>query len=158
MLAAALTAAGWQTWRLSQERRAHATTLIEYSHQVAVLEQAARDTSEKYRRQEKQWQDAINEVANDADQQIALAQRDAADARTTGQRLREQYGRAVTALVDRAAQAPGAAGAGPAASETGRVLTDVQRRLDEAADAIAGFADQSFNAATACWAASGALE
>lgn len=85
-------------------------------------------------------------VSRDAREKTAAlvgAQRAAVDA---GERLR----RALAAL-RRGAQCPAAtSGGSPAADPTDSVLADVQRRLDEYQETVAGFADASRIAGLAC--------
>lgn len=82
---------------------------------------------------------------------LATAQRDTAAA---GERLRN----AIAALSRSPSCAGAAAGGGASADAPARVLADVQRRLDEATDRVAGFADASHIAGTACERAADAVK
>lgn len=153
LVLALLAALGWQTIRLQNERLEHAKTQLAHSKQIDTLERAARDASESNRKQEAEWQKLYREVAEDAEVKIEAAARDAGDARAAGERLRQQYAATLAALRSSATGAATAAAAGKAADEALGVLADMQRRLDEAADTIAEFADRSHAAAEAGWAA-----
>lgn len=142
---------GIQTIRLADEKADHQKALADHAKQIATLEQAARDASEKYRRMERTWQDRVKEVSDEGQSQIDTAQRHAVDARAAGERMREQYERTIAAIIRSATTAAGNASGGQAPSETASMLADMQRRLDEAADAIAEFADRSYAAAHTCW-------
>ena len=142
-----------QSVRLTGEKAQHAQTRQAFAEQIATSERAARDDTDRYREQEKQWNTALRKVADDAQEQIDLAQRDAGDARAAGERLRGQLAIALNTIRSQAARAPADAAAGQAANQTADLLADMQRQLDEAADDIAQFADRSHAAAQAGWAA-----
>jgi chromosome segregation ATPase len=148
-LAVALLAAGVQTWRLESERADHADTRAAHAKQIAALAETARQAEADARTEEQRRTAEVQKAANEADQSRRAAEADAAAARDAGERLRARLA-AITASCRAARVDPGAADAGASADATARVLADVQRRLDEAADGIARFADQSHGAGSAC--------
>lgn len=120
---------------------------------------ARRDTEQKTA-DNKALREALAEVArlktelqgisDDAKKQKDAVAAAAASARDAGERLRAAEARLRAALGQRAC--PGAvpaAGSAPADAALG-VLADVQRRLDEAAERTARFADESRIAGLAC--------
>lgn len=147
-----------QTVRLANAKTAHAQAGQQYAERIATLEQAARDASETNRVTEHNWAKAIQKVAENAHAEIETAQRDAADARTAGERLRQQHATTLAALRSAASAAPTDAGSSQAADEAIDLLADMQRRLDEATDTIATFADRAYAAAVAGWAAGEATQ
>ncbi|SNS52910.1 Protein of unknown function [Sphingomonas laterariae] len=81
-------------------------------------------------------------------QEMDGARRDAAGAVAAGDRLRAQIGGIIAAC--RTASNPAPAGGGAAAGSALDLLPELQRRLDEAADAIARHADAARAAGRAC--------
>lgn len=137
---------------------------------VGTVEAAAdkvgyeRATNEARERENKALNEAIAErdrlakelegVSRDARQKKAaldVAQRAAAD---VGERLRS----ALAALRSRAACPAAAPGGSPPTDPTERMLADVQRRLDEAQDRVARFADEAHIAGLACERAADAVK
>ena len=92
---------------------------------------------------------AVQEIANEAQKELDVARSDADAARSAGERLRDRIAQ-LTAACRATASNPDAANAGAPAEAPADLLADVQRRLDEAADGIAGFADKSSAAGKAC--------
>lgn len=88
------------------------------------------------------------EIVNEKNAEAEAARRDAAAAADAGQRLRGQINRLRAACIP--AGNPGAVPGGAATGAAGDVLADVQRRLDQAADGIAAFADAAAAAGRAC--------
>lgn len=148
-LVAALVALGVQSLRLSTERESHAQTRRAHAEQLAALAETARQAEAREREREQRWAQEREEIIHDANQREARARADLAGAADAGRRLREQIA-SLTARCRAASADPAPAGAGPAADATERVLADVQRRLDEAQDRVAGFADQAHGAGRAC--------
>ncbi|MBX3610409.1 MAG: DUF2514 family protein [Hydrogenophaga sp.] len=135
----ALGLAGLQSWRLAEEQRDHAETRESYARTLATAVQAERD-------QQQRRIAALTKEAEDAHVREQTARRDADAARTSGERLRAQ----LSAVRAAACRGAAASAPGPAADATERMLADVQRRLDEAADGIARFADLAHSAGIAC--------
>ena len=141
--------AGAQTVRLAAEESDHSMTKAEHAAQMQVLAENAREAENKARTEEQRRTAEVQKAANEADQARLTAEADAAAARTAGQRLRAQLA-ALAADYRGATGNPGAAASGTPADAAERVLADVQRRLDEAQDRVADFADRSRTAGLAC--------
>lgn len=139
-----------QTVRLSREQAAHAKTIGDHATYVAQLEHNAREAVQAAREEENRRTRAVQEIADDTQKKLEVAAADAIAARDAGERLRKQI--AILAAAGRRAAAGKAASADPvpAADATADLLADVQRRLDEAADGIAEFADRAHAAGLGC--------
>lgn len=94
------------------------------------------------------------EIAENAIRERDAARDDAVTAGAAGERLRAQVRNLTLSLASRD---PGATGSSEAANATIDLLADVQRRSDEAADAIARYADEAAVAGRACEASYEAL-
>lgn len=129
---------GYHAWAKHQQGIGYAKAQGEYQARELAAVQAAR--AEEQRRTQ-----AVQEIAHETDAALARARADHAAAVGAGQRLRQQLA-AAHAAACRAAPA----GAGLPAAAAGDLLADVQRRLDEAADAIAQHADAASAAGAAC--------
>ena len=153
LLAAALVAAmlltGVQTYRLAREQAAHADTRAQHAEHIADLERDAREAVLAARNEERRRTAEVQKSADEAHESLARARADAVAATDAGQRLRDRVA-AITATCGRAASDTGLAGSSAPAVATADLLADVQRRLDEAADGIARFADQARAAGIAC--------
>ena len=152
----ALAIAGVQTYRLSEERLAHAETSRTHAETIGRLERRAREAESAARETERRWTAAMERVVNEHQTQIDQARADADAAASAGERLRQRVAE-LTAGCRRAAGGSAVAGSGQAADATARVLADVQRRLDAAADRVARHADEARAAGLACERAYGAL-
>lgn len=147
---------GWQTMRLSdaqedlaREGEAHQRTIAKHADERTQWERESRLAVEAARAEEQRRTAAVQKEADEAKSQLAQSRRDEAAARSAGERLRQR----LAALAARACSAPGgapAADGGAAAAAAGNLLADVQRRLDEAADDLARFADAAAIAGRAC--------
>lgn len=94
---------------------------------------------------------AQSEVIHEATVQRDRARADADAARAAGQRLRDaQRAYIASALAGAARLDPAAAPGGQAAGAPADLLADLQRRVDEAADGVGRFADESHAAGRAC--------
>lgn len=140
---------GLQTWRLGNEREAHAETRAGHALLVAAAADAARAAEAAARVEEQRRIAALQEIIDDTESKLARARADAARAADVGQRLRERFS-AVASACGAGAGGAGSAGSGPTASAAAGLLADVQRRLDEAAGRLAEFADASHAAGLAC--------
>lgn len=133
-------------WGGFQRHQAHAAAAT-----LAKAEKSAADKREAdLRESQAKTQAILTEqmgVSNAANIKAARASAAAASAAAAAQRLRDGL-----AAVDgrQCAADPAAAAASGAASSPADLRTYVQRRLDEAADGIARFADQSSIAGDAC--------
>ena len=148
-LAAAVLLAGLQTYRLAREEGAHADTRAQHAEHVADLERAAREAADAARKEERRRTAEVQKAADEATQALDRARADAAAAADSGERLRAQLATFAAACRGPAGGA-GAAGHGATADSAGDLLAHVQRRLDEAADGIARYADQASTAGRAC--------
>lgn len=148
-LAVALALAGLQTYRLEVERRAHADSRSTHAVAIAALERSAREAVRSARDEEQRRTEEVQKAADEATRSLARARADAAAAADAGRRLREQIA-AVTATCRFAASDSSAAEGGAPAVSTADLLADVQRRLDEASDGIARFADAAHIAGATC--------
>lgn len=149
LLVAALLAVGLQTYRLASEQAAHADTRAQHAEHIADLERDAREAVLAARTEERRRTSEVQKAADEAHQALERARADAAAAADAGQRLRDRIA-AITATCGRAASDPGPASGSAPAVATADLLADVQRRLGEAAQGIAAFADQARTAGLAC--------
>ena len=141
--------AGVQTLRLSWEQTAHAQTREDHTEIIAGLANAARIAVEAARTEEQRRVVALQGVVDEAERDLAVARADAAAATDAGTRLRQRVAE-LTAACRRAPGDPAPPDTGPTTDPTAALLADVQRRLDEASDTIARFADESRAAGLAC--------
>jgi hypothetical protein len=152
----ALAFAGFQSVRLADERTSHATTKTKHAEQRTEWEHATRVAVEDARTEEQRRYTALQGVIDEAEQKLARANADADAASDAGERLRKR----LSELAGSCRIGPShssAPGAGQAADATGDMLADLQRRLDEAANGIAKFADSAHTAGIACQSSYGAL-
>lgn len=149
-LVAAVVAAGVQTWRLTNEQAAHAHTRATHATELQTLERTAREATEAARKEGARRLHQTLEVSHDTEHRLAQARADAVANAAAGQRLRQQIA-ALTATCGGVRPGDSApASAGEAADATADLLAYVQRRLDDAADGIAGFADEAHARGLAC--------
>lgn len=142
--------AGLQTCRLSEEKREHAETVAAWATDRADRERETRKAVQAARDEEKRRAAEVQKAADDvAQQNLAQARADADAAADAGERLRAQLAK-LTSSCGRPAGNPAAAGVGAPAQSSADLLADVQRRLDQAADGIARFADEAHTAGRAC--------
>lgn len=137
---------------LSQEQRDHATTREGHAKTMSLIASAHASAERKFRQTIADLTGRLLEDAHETQQRIDQADRDLAAARDAGQRLRQQL--AVLAARSCASAGtvgdPSAAAASPATQSAADLLADLQRRLDEASDDVAGFADRASAAGAAC--------
>ena len=148
-LVAAIAAAGLQSWRLASEQAAHADTRAQHVQQIAALAEAAREAEADARTEEQRRTAEVQKAADEARQAMERARADAVAAADAGDRLRKHIATITAARCAGASGAAAASGGTPAAA-TARMLADVQRRLDEAANGVARFADRAHAAGRAC--------
>ena len=149
LLVAALLALGVQTLRLSDEIAAHADTRAQHAEHVADLERAAREAAEAARTEERRRTAEVQKVADEAHANLARARADADAAADAGRRLRDRIAALTSTCRAANSYTPTATG-GAAAVATADLLADVQRRLGEASDRIAEYADAARTAGQAC--------
>ena len=149
LLVGALLAVGLQTYRLASEQAAHADTRAQHAEHMANLERDAREAVLAARTEERLRTAEVQKAADEAHQALARARADAAAAADAGQRLRDRIA-AITATCGRATSDPGPASGSAPAVAAADLLADVQRRLGEAAQGIAAYADAARAAGLAC--------
>jgi hypothetical protein len=134
---------GWLTngWRLGEE-----IAQMERDHADAVAAQ-----QERARQIESGWHAGMLEIQRNAREKLDAVAADVAAAGSAAERLRER----VAELSRRPAACPAAADGGEAAGAAGDLLADVSRRLDQATDELAEFAERAAVAGMACEAAYG---
>jgi hypothetical protein len=134
-------ATGWvlNGWRLGEQINA---IRADHAESLAAAESRARQI-------ESGWNAGMQEVQRNAQEKIDAVAADVAAAGSAAERLRER----VAELSRRPAACPGATGGGEAAGPAGGLLADVSRRLDQAADELAEFAERAAVAGEACEAA-----
>lgn len=142
-----------QTLRLGDEQRAHLKTKTDQAELIAGLEQNARLASEDYRRKEDAWRKQLSDIDEAGRERLATATAAAVAADVSRQRMRDDYEATIAAFGRAAAEAGDDAGKREATDAAARMLADVQRRYDQAAGRVEGFADRSYAAATTCWEA-----
>lgn len=140
---------GFQSWRLTGEQRDHAQTKSDHAQQMQMMFEAAKLAGEQARAEEQRRAKALEGVIHEAEHKLAQARADAARAADAGQRLRQRIAELAGSCRGTTGD-PTAAGAGPATNPTSDLLADVQRRLDDATDQLARFADASHTAGLAC--------
>lgn len=148
-LLAAAAVAGVQSWRLASEQAAHSDTRARHANQIAELADAARQAESAARTEEQRRTAEVQKAADDARQAMERARADAVAAADAGDRLRKRIATLTAASCAGPSGAAIASGGAPA-DATARMLADVQRRLDEAANRIARFADSAHAAGRAC--------
>lgn len=141
--------AGVQTLRLSNERAAHAETKAAWQTQVADAERLGRLAESHQREVERDWIERQAQASAAASRRAAALRSSLAAARSSGSELRD----ALAAAYARCDSA-GTGASVPRVSESARapadLPADVSRRLDEAADRIAQFAEAAMSARQVC--------
>lgn len=148
----ALSGSVWlQTHRLQSERVAHEQTRTEYARYREMVERNAAEQAQRAADETARRLAAQQERVDAALEREQEARAAAARATAAGQRLRDRIATLTTSC--RAASSdPAAPSDGEADATTDALLADVRRRLDEATDRIARFADDSHRAGLACQA------
>lgn len=132
---------------LAQSKAAQAETRT--AQIVAAYASAAASAAAANRAKDTQILNDQAGAANEAQRFAARAATDAAGRRSADDRLRVGFA-ATAARCSSGADHPAAVTAGPAASATGDLLANVQRRLAEAAGRIGDYADELRPAANKC--------
>lgn len=122
----------------------------------AVLDKVKADQTAKlaeltaeYRAKEQAWQTEKEGITRDARNKLKNAQAALPAAVAAGDELRDRIAQ-LTSECSTPASAPSPGPGSPPASTTDALLADVQRRLDKAAEELAGYADASRIAGQAC--------
>lgn len=150
IVAAMAVLLGLQTLRLSDERTEHANTKTAWSDERTTLERQAREAVQAARDEEQRKTKDVQKEADEAQKQLVVAAADADAARDAGERLRKQVAILTAALRSSGSGKPASANPSASADPALDLLADMQRRIDEATDGIAGFADKSHTSGLAC--------
>lgn len=145
-IASALAAWTVQGWRMGQQLEA---AEVRHTQAMLDLEQTGREAVDAARAEEQRRTAEVQKAVDEANQVVARARADADSAVDAGERLRNQLA-ALTASCRAAAGHTGPAVPGAPADATADLLADVQRRIDEATERIAGFADLAHAAGSTC--------
>lgn len=157
LCAALAVAAGVQSWRWADERADHANTKANHAQALKAASDSARKAVEDDLKK-LQAQTATIQGALDANlKELDKANSDARASADAGERLRRELA-AARARSCPTSQTPATTPSGPTADPTGDLLDRVQRRLDEAQNGIAAFADRSRSAGLVCERYADALE
>lgn len=150
-LALALAAfAGWQTVRLADERVDHQKTVAQLERERGDWQRESRVAVEAARTEEHRRTAVAEKESNHARNKSKTLADDLASARAAGERLRVALAAAQAARGNSPGKPAATADGSPPADPAGDLLANVQRRLDEAADGIAGFADKAHLAGLTC--------
>lgn len=140
-LLAGITIGGVTAWQVQEWRHGEEAADLRRTYAEASLRAAKAEADKQAARIA-----ALETEVQNAQDRAKTADADAVAARGAGERLRVQLAAARRSVCPTPATPNGGAPAG----QTGDLLADVQRRLDEATDGIARFADASYNSAVAC--------
>lgn len=132
---------------LRDEGRAEIQSILDKAKAGQAAELAALTT--EYRAKEQAWQTEKEGITRDARNKLKTAQAALPAAAAAGDELRDRIAQ-LTSKCSTPASAPGAGTGSPTANPTNALLADVQRRLDKAAEELAGYADASSIAGQAC--------
>lgn len=151
--AIALAVAGSWVYSTGGDHRENKLRVAWDDERLALVQKGASMLADEVTKGNRQAEES-NRRAVDAQTQLEAANRAAAGARDAGERLRVALAAARTgAHLCPASTAPATPASSAAADATERVLTDVQRRLDDAQDAVARHADASRIAGLTCQSA-----
>jgi septal ring factor EnvC (AmiA/AmiB activator) len=138
-----------QTLRLSDEQLGHAVTREARANDRAQWERQTREAVEAARTEEQRRTAEVQKAVDDAEKQLARARADFDAAVDVGARLRQRISE-LTSVCGKAPSGAAPARSGSSAGSTADLLADVRRRIDEAAEGIAGYADKASAAGVAC--------
>ncbi len=135
--------------QLVSERLAHQTAKADFADERAgkALELAAAEAA--YRKKEQGWQTEKEGIINDAQTKLKTAKAALPAAVAAGDELRSRIAQ-LTSKCSGPSTAPSPGPGSPPTNATDALLADVQRRLDAAAEELAGYADASRIAGQAC--------
>lgn len=151
--AAVLALGAW--WHLSRVHAAEKAVHVHYAQVLADISAKTAAAATAFRATEAAWQTRIDKEAHDGQTRIDAARRDADGARRERDGLRADLARYRAAA--RAATYPGAATAGPAASDALDLLAELFTGADAAAGELAQAADLAHAAGLTCERAYDAL-
>jgi len=145
-----------QSSRLDNARHQVLTEQKARSDDRAAYAAAAASASKSYRAKEQGWKAAHTEITHEAelDQARTTVERGTADG--AGQRLQHRFAAAAASRCPAPAD-PAASPSSSPASAAADLLTEVQRRIDDAAGELAEAADRARTAGLACERAYDAL-
>jgi hypothetical protein len=141
--------AGWQTVRLADERTAHAKTVVQLERERGDWQRESRVAVESARTEEHRRTAVAQKESQDARTKAQALGADLAAARAAGERLRVALA-AATARANAPGQPATPAVGGAPTDPAADLLQRVQRRLDDAAEQLAGFADAAHLAGQTC--------
>lgn len=144
-----LVLAGLLSWGWEHERIAHQETLEQYAEFRATTEAVGKASAENEKVVEARWGEKLKEAIQDAETREKAATAAAGGLRSASASLRLRLAAA------RASSCPGSTGAaaadpGAPADPAPDLHANLQRRLDEAVQGVAGFADAAHNAGLTC--------
>lgn len=144
LILAALLSWGWE-----HERTAHQVTMERYAEFRATTEAVGKASLANEKAVEARWGEKLKEATQDAETREKAATVAAGDLRAASASLRLQLAAA------RASSCPSSTGAaaanpGTPADPAPDLHANLQRRLDEAVQGVAGFADAAHNAGLTC--------
>lgn len=149
LLLISIVVSGVQSYRLALEQRDHAKTIAGHERDLATLEKSSRIAAEDNLKLYQSRTEALQKEAKDANTKLLKAKTDHALAVNAGIKLRSRIA-TLTANTCTVAKSPATDDRGKTTQAALNLLDDVQRRLDEATDGIAQFADAAHIAGTAC--------
>lgn len=146
----ALAGAGWQTVRLAKEKQSHAETVAanekEWALQYKTSADAAKEGLAIYAKQT----EALQEESDNAKKQRDKASADAVANAHTGDRLRRELAKERARSCAAKAENTTTPNRSETTGQAGDMFEYVLRRVDEATDTIAEYADAAGIAGTAC--------
>jgi predicted nucleic acid-binding Zn-ribbon protein len=148
-LALALVGASVQSYRLALEQKDHAKTVAKNEKEWAKLYASSATAAQELLARYQSQTESLQKEADNAKRQRDKAQADAVANADTGRRLRAELS-AARARSCTTSKDPAAVDRSQAAGPAINLFDYVQRRLDEATDTVAEFADRSRIAGTAC--------
>lgn len=149
LLAGALATGCIKQGQLDQERLDHARLQSKFDKAKADQSEELAKLTAEYRDKENKFQADKQEVIKNAQAKTKQAVAAVADAAAAGDKLRDRISQ-LTSRCTAPTQSAGAGPGSPPAAAADIMLADVQRRLDKAAEDLAGYADAARIAGQAC--------
>lgn len=147
-LAAVAALAAAARWHVARVHTAEQAVHAHYAVVLAGIRDKTAAAEKAFRAAETEWQTRFDKEAQDGQDRIDAAHRDAAGARAAADSLRADLARYRTAA--RAAAHPSAATPGPPAGDALDLLADLFARADERAGELAAAADLAHAAGVTC--------
>lgn len=140
---------GLQTIRLASEKQAHAETIAKNEQEWSTLYKNASKASQDALDQYVKQTESLQKEADNAKMQRDKANSDAVASASVGERLRKQLSE-TRSRVCSSPENPTTTSGSQTTTKAGDMLDYVQRRIDEATDTVARYADQAGIAGSAC--------